>query len=227
RRALAVLMAEAKTVQTAAVALSVPAAVWPVAGGLLAAGAMALVLGRSPPPSGDDRPPVAAVATSASTLDPPTPTVVPGRNETVVPPTPRAPDRPIAATSAAAAAVPRAPAVPSTATAVGSRPATDATTPSRSPSPSTRAVPAHANADDLAEQTRLLQKARRALDQGNPTTAATLLRTHARTFSSSLLAPERTRLEIAVKCAQGDERAATILARGLAGIHPPNPICPQ
>lgn len=216
RSALAVLMAQASTGRTTAVTLSLPSAVWHVLGGMLAAGAVLgtvlLFVHRKPAP-GSDRPSI-AIPSASPPAD-------------AVPPTPRE-ALPTVTAGAAATVATTAPARAPTRSAPAGLPAAhaSATRDDRSAGRSSETPAEHAS-DDLAEQTRLLQRARRSLDGGDPAGAAELLREHTHAFASSPLAPERTRLEIAVQCALGHRQAAIALARRLEGIQPPNPVCPE
>jgi RNA polymerase sigma factor (sigma-70 family) len=241
RSALAVLMAQVTTARTAAVTLSIPSAVWHVLGGMLAAGAVlgaVFLFVQRKPAAGSDRPSIAIPSASPrADAAPPAVPVAAGtsaQRETGAPPSPRE-SRPTVTVGAAATVAAAAPARAPTRSAPAGLPGAhaSATPDDRSATRDDRSAgrssetPAEHASDDLAEQTRLLQRARRSLDGGDPARAAELLRQHAHAFAASPLAPERTRLEIAVQCALGHRQAAIALARRLVGIQPPNPVCPE
>lgn len=82
-------------------------------------------------------------------------------------------------------------------------------------------------ADSLAEELRLLRRAKQALDGGRIDQAQSHLGEHAQLFPSTRLVAERARLSIAIDCARGHHDQAQRTARTLRGIRPPDPICPE
>jgi hypothetical protein len=67
----------------------------------------------------------------------------------------------------------------------------------------TRRAPPPPPASDLAQETRLLRDADRALRAGDPASALTLLDQHAARFPKGALAPERTAERLIVTCELG------------------------
>jgi hypothetical protein len=72
-------------------------------------------------------------------------------------------------------------------------------------------------ADTLAEETRLLGRARVALAESRPKAALSILDEHARRFSAGRLAPERAALRVIALCDagrhdEGSKAAAAFLA---------------
>lgn len=92
---------------------------------------------------------------------------------------------------------------------------------SSTPPPSTPAVePAPVPSDTLAEENRLLGRARAALIAESPEQALTLLREHARRFPDGVLAQERQALRAVALCEAGHEGEGTKAARAFLRAHP-------
>jgi hypothetical protein len=70
---------------------------------------------------------------------------------------------------------------------------------------------------------RLLDSARRALTQRNPTLALAELERHTRDFPRGVLAPEGLLLRVQTLIALGQRSAAEALARGFLATHPTGP----
>ncbi len=87
----------------------------------------------------------------------------------------------------------------------------------RSPAPAPKAP---ATVDTLAEENRLLAKARKALLDERPERALTLLADHARRFADGVLAEERKALRAVALCDAGRSEDGAAAARAFLRAHP-------
>lgn len=213
RRSMALLLARARLAETSMVSVIVPAVAWAGVGGLVTALVIGLGWQLFDPTAAGTSDDVAALTSK---------------------PAPRLHDRSLASKDSAPAPAsiskpvatplvepptlrpgPTRPTVPAVRTRVST------------PRPATAAPAAAHSTDDLAEQARRLHAVRRSIDAGHTAAATQGLRDHARAYPDSPLAPERIRLEIALRCAQGQIAAAKALAQNVEGIQPPDPVCPE
>ncbi len=123
------------------------------------------------------------------------------------------------------AAAPTVAAVPVTEPADAQAQTPEPATASRRNVPSTRRSPtpapkAPASVDTLAEENRLLAKARKALLDEQPERALTLLADHARRFAGGILVEERKALRAVALCDAGRNDDGAAAARAFLRAHP-------
>ncbi|MEM7159941.1 MAG: hypothetical protein AAF799_44285 [Myxococcota bacterium] len=87
-------------------------------------------------------------------------------------------------------------------------------------SPASTSTPEPAPTDRLAEENRVLSRARKALLDHAPERALEHLRDHARRFPRGVLSPERQALRAIALCEAGREIEGTAAARGFLRAHP-------
>jgi len=132
------------------------------------------------------------------------------------PPKPRAIER--APVFPADVAVPEAPAAPSP------RPVPRAAPQRPQPKPKApRAAPVASAADSLAEEMRMMARARAALAAGQPSDALAALKAHARRYPAGQMAEDRRALRARSLCAAGRNEAAAAAARAFVSAHPGSP----
>jgi outer membrane protein assembly factor BamD (BamD/ComL family) len=80
------------------------------------------------------------------------------------------------------------------------------------------------DAEALAAELAILDRTKRALENGDPSGALKQLETHDAQFRDGRLAPEATVLRIEALIASGDTRAAEQRALGFLAKHPKSPL---
>jgi outer membrane protein assembly factor BamD (BamD/ComL family) len=102
------------------------------------------------------------------------------------------------------------------------RPVTSAAA-SPAPLEDARAEPEERVADDISEQIRMLDAAKRALRRGDPARALRELNSYQQRFPAGGLAQEATVLRIRALAQAGDRETAARMARRFAARHPRSP----